>query len=94
MPLSATPDPLLCNELKVTLVWTDPPAQPLANTPLINNLDLTVQIGAGAPVAGNGAPDRANTVEQVTIAQATGLATVQQHLWVSTTWTSPFSSSR
>ena len=34
-----------CSEprLKVTLVWTDPPANPLANNPLINNLNLVVE---------------------------------------------------
>ena len=49
----------------MTLVWTDPAAQPLDNTPLINNLDLEVSVDGAQPSAGNGAIDTTNTVEQV-----------------------------
>ena len=61
----------------MTLVWTDPPAQPISQNPLINNLDLEVTIG-GQTSLGNGAADAVNTVEQVSIASgATGQATVK-----------------
>ena len=70
---SGSPDPLLGSNVKVSLVWTDPPAQPIAVTPLINNLDLEVTIGGGAVCLGNNdcgalgqAADTTNTVEQVT----------------------------
>lgn len=61
-------DPILGTEFKATLVWTDAPAQPLDNTPLINNLDLVVTVG-GQTLRGNGgtAADQANTVEQVVL---------------------------
>jgi len=72
-------------QLKVTLVWTDPPAQPLAQNPLINNLDLVLEspgasVNTGtaclAPLgcAGNGQPDNANTVEQVVVTLPPGAA--------------------
>ena len=35
---------------KVTLVWTDPPASPLSNRQLINNLDLVVALGLNGTV--------------------------------------------
>ena len=75
IPISPTPDPILGTAFKVTLVWTDPPAQPLAQTPLVNNLDLKVNIG-GTDYIGNGALDTANTVEQVEVPTATGSATI------------------
>ena len=66
---------LMFAQLKVTLVWTDPPAEPLAENPLINNLDLSVEVG-GIVQQGNGVLDTANTVEQVIIPTATGVATI------------------
>jgi hypothetical protein len=40
-----------------------PPTQPLTNTPLVNNLDLTVAL-AGTTSIGNGQIGTTNTVEQ------------------------------
>jgi len=57
-------DPILGNELKVTLVWTDVPAQPASQNPLVNNLDLIVTVN-GVESRGNGQIDTINTVEQV-----------------------------
>ncbi len=61
--------------LKVTLVWTDPPAAALAGTTLVNNLDLTVMDHGGTIFYGNvfnggwsqpgGSPDSINTVENI-----------------------------
>lgn len=59
------------NPLKVTLVWTDYPANPAAEKSLVNDLDLVVTGPDGKPVAGNvmigAAPDRTNNVENVEI---------------------------
>ncbi|CDG83354.1 S8 family serine peptidase [Janthinobacterium agaricidamnosum] len=54
-------------ELKVTLVWTDPPGETLQN-----DLDLTVETDSGRLGIGNAAPgstipDRSNNVEQVSL---------------------------
>lgn len=65
-------------ELRVTLVWNDPPAQPGAGVALVNDLDLSVE-GPGGTYLGNvlsgsgtattsvtgGAADRVNPLEQV-----------------------------
>ncbi len=63
--------------LKVTLVWTDPPAMANAVTATINNLDLTVIAPDGTTFLGNvfaggqstagGAADTVNNVEQVVL---------------------------
>jgi hypothetical protein len=67
--------------LKVTLVWSDPPAAPGANVTLINNLDLKVEAPNGDIYRGNmeydaggfsqpstsGDTDTRNNVEQVVI---------------------------
>jgi len=74
----AITDPELGTEFKVTLVWTDAPAQPLDNTPLMNNLDLEVSVNGQLPASlGNGELDRTNTVEQVTLTSVPPGATVQ-----------------
>mgnify|MGYP005854707815 CR=1 FL=1 len=75
------------DELKVTLVWTDPPASPLATIALVNNLDLRVDVldgdNAGASYRGNAfdaggfsvpgaaTSDTINNVEQVVLAAGT-----------------------
>ncbi len=65
-------------EIRVTLVWNDPPAEPAAATTLINDLDLSVfesgrsdifrgnNFENGVSVAGRGT-DTINNVEQVTL---------------------------
>ena len=55
-----------CSEprLKVTLVWTDPPANPLANNPLINNLNLVVEDQQGGVTSPANADTDADAVEQ------------------------------
>lgn len=58
------------NDLKVTLVWTDPPASPAAGISLVNNLDLTVVDAASGEVFcpnNLGRPDAVNNVEQVIV---------------------------
>jgi hypothetical protein len=66
--------------LTATLVWTDPPAQPLAARALVNDLDLIVTPpGRGAaPVFGNtdplarvSAPDTQNNVERAAFPAST-----------------------
>jgi hypothetical protein len=64
-------------ELRITLVYMDPPALPNAATALINDLDLRVTSPSGRVYLGNGglhdgiwsveggSPDRVNTVENV-----------------------------
>jgi subtilisin family serine protease len=66
-------------DLKVVLVWTDPPSDSLAELNLVNDLDLEV-VGAGGGFRGNrfsggvsvpgGEPDRLNNVEVVWIPDA------------------------
>lgn len=61
-------------EVRVALVWTDPPGAPNANPALVNNLDLTVTLGGvtyrgnnftgGISVSG-GTADTINNVEMV-----------------------------
>lgn len=54
--------------LRVTLVWYDPPsALGATGNLLINNLDLEVLTPEGHSYLGNGALDKKNTIEQVTI---------------------------
>ncbi|MFZ5633377.1 MAG: S8 family serine peptidase [Bacillota bacterium] len=57
--------------LKVTLAWTDPAGELLAQKALVNNLDLAVTGPNGKTYYGNGflggAPDTLNNVEQVYI---------------------------
>jgi hypothetical protein len=73
--------------LKVVLVWTDAPSSSLAETNLVNDLDLTVSgpggafhgnvIHAGASIPG-GFPDRINNVEVVLLPETEkGLWTVE-----------------
>lgn len=66
-------------ELRITMVYTDPPALPNAGVALINDLDLRVTSPSGRVYLGNaglhdgvwsvegGSPDRVNTVENVFI---------------------------
>lgn len=79
VPLASQPDPILGMALKVTLVWSDPPANPFVRDPLVNDLDLHVALDDGREFVGNcqqtaggcepgGAVDTANTVEQVAVA--------------------------
>ena len=56
-------------EFKAVLVWTDPPAEPISQNPLVNNLDLEV---AGQNGNGGAAPDTVNNVEAVRIATTPG----------------------
>ena len=74
--------------LKVTVVWTDPPPAPGVQTALVNNLDLTLIAPDATPYLGNvftggvsvtgGAADTKNNVEQVHIsAPALGAWTVR-----------------
>jgi hypothetical protein len=59
------------NGLYVTLVWTDPPAQPAANQALVNNLNLRVE-GPGGPYYGNRVNgDAINNVESIRIERPT-----------------------
>lgn len=62
--VTAGPDPL-----RVTLVWSDPPAAAAAAVQLVNDLDLMVIGPEGETYLGNGgaAPDRVNNVEGVDI---------------------------
>jgi len=65
-------------EFKAVLVWTDPPAEPISANPLVNNLDLLVQLN-GATTNGNmgNDPDTVNNVEAVKLADtAAGVVTV------------------
>jgi subtilisin family serine protease len=69
-------------DVRVTLVWTDPPASPSAGRLLVNDLDLTVTRSADQYWTGNEqwgfdsasgphpARDRLNNVEQVTVLDA------------------------
>ena len=72
---TAGTDPALGNQLKVTLVWTDPPGQPQAQQPLVNDLDLEVVTPDGAVLRGNGVVDRVNTQEQVALEVPTSVST-------------------
>merc|ERR1712159_488694 len=65
-------------DLKVTVVWTDPPGPVHAAVPLINDVDLTLTSPSGQVHMGNGltwgtgsevhiARDSVNNVEQVTV---------------------------
>jgi hypothetical protein len=66
--------------LRVTLVWTDPPAPPGSATPTVNNLDLEVHAPDGTVYLGNvfaggvsvpgGSPDAVNTVEAALVPDA------------------------
>jgi hypothetical protein len=65
MPKLTVPSPATVSDIKVTLVWTDPPADSLQN-----NLDLKVTIGGhfyygNNPVLDDGTTDKVNNVEQV-----------------------------
>ena len=53
--------------LKITLVWADPAADVTSARALVNDLDLRVHADSlsGYSLAGNGAPDHVNNVEQV-----------------------------
>ena len=60
-------------EFKVVLVWTDPPAEPISNNPLVNNLDLEVD-GLNGNSDGNtgAARDTVNNVEAVKLTATAG----------------------
>ena len=64
--MSTSNTPQLSN-MQVTLVWTDPPADPSAARALVNDLDLTVNADSlnGNGLHGNGAKDYVNNAEQV-----------------------------
>lgn len=55
--------------IRVTLVWTDPPASPSAKSALVNDLDLTVRSAGlkGKELLGNGMEDHVNNVERVAV---------------------------
>ncbi|RMX67097.1 hypothetical protein DD238_003793 [Peronospora effusa] len=57
--------------LRVTLVWTDPPASVGSKLALQNDLDLTLKVANTAalfyPLSGNGARDSVNNVEMVEV---------------------------
>lgn len=65
-------------DLRVTLVWTDPPAQAGASDVLIHDLDLTVIAQSTGNVYypnGLSEADSVNNVEKVTVLDATELET-------------------
>lgn len=76
-------------DLRVTLVYTDPPALPGANPALVNDLDLEVVTPGGTLLRGNrldtmtgrsvpgGEGDRINNVEAVRLAGEEGVYTVR-----------------
>lgn len=55
--------------LRITLVWTDPPASLSAKQVLVNDLDLSVKSAGlrGIELLGNGRVDRDNNVERVVL---------------------------
>jgi hypothetical protein len=55
--------------LRVTLVWSDYPASPVAAVALVNDLDLMLASPSGEAIYPNGSssPDRINTVEQIIV---------------------------
>jgi serine protease AprX len=74
IPLNISPIPV---PLKITLVWTDPPAAASATPTLVNDLDLSLIDPGGGTYFGNnfaggwsqlgGAPDLVNNVENIYI---------------------------
>ena len=60
------------NEFKAVLVWTDPPAEPISQNPLVNNLDLEVDGQNGNSDGGGGGPDTVNNVEAVRLTPTAG----------------------
>jgi len=56
--------------LKVTLVWTDPPAVPYGSASLVNNLDLEVVGPTGTIYRGNSFTDGAGTNDKFSTANA------------------------
>ena len=77
------------SELRVTLVWTDPPGSLSASKALVNDLDLVVIAPNGTVHMGNGwtrwdeahgphaVPDSDNNCEQVRIGQGAGVYTIR-----------------
>ncbi len=61
-------------ELSVALAWTDRPSSTLANTTLINDLDVWITDSSGTIYYPNGktGPDRLNTIEKIVISNAQG----------------------
>lgn len=59
----------LPGSMTVTLAWHDYPGSPAAAKALVNDLDLTVTVGgsSGQQWRGNGATDRINNVERVSL---------------------------
>ena len=55
--------------IRITLVWTDPPASLEASSVLVNDLDLSVRSAGlkGRVLLGNGVQDRVNNVERVQV---------------------------
>jgi hypothetical protein len=94
------------HELKITLIWNDPPAEAFASTALVNDLDLTVRHVSSAdswkpwvldhgPAALQGAAtrnvDRINNIEQVTVSQpAAGEFQISVHGYSVVDGTQPF----
>ncbi|MFA5105869.1 MAG: S8 family serine peptidase [Candidatus Micrarchaeia archaeon] len=66
------------SQLSVALAWTDVPASTLANSTLVNDLDLLVTDSQGVKYYPNGkaAPDRINTMEKTIIPNAQGNYTI------------------
>ena len=59
-------------EFKAVLVWTDPPAEPISQNPLVNNLDLEVDGQNGNSDGTGAAPDTVNNVEAVRLTATAG----------------------
>lgn len=57
----------LPGSVTITLAWHDPPGAESAAKALVNDLDLSVSIGDGTRLLGNGAVDRVNNVERVSV---------------------------
>lgn len=71
--------PANSKQLKLTLVWTDPPAAPNAAKALVNDLDLTVTAGATTwqPWVLNSTAD-ANSLQQLPVRKRDSLNVVEQ----------------
>jgi hypothetical protein len=63
---------------RLTLVWSDYPATPLASVSLVNDLDLTcTRVATGTVLRPNGlaAADRVNNVERIVVARSPTIPT-------------------
>ncbi|CEG45248.1 serine protease family [Plasmopara halstedii] len=68
--------------LRVTIVWTDPPGSVGSKTTLQNDLDLTLKIANTSkiiyPLSGNGSRDSVNNVEMVEVSYDDALVAVME----------------